>query len=96
LLTEYERQQDPYILGATEPAPAVISLNATIASMAVTMFLKTVVGVPGNARMLNYNAIAGTARPATCIAHPSCIVCSYRGAIGRGDEWPLPARQDEA
>jgi molybdopterin-synthase adenylyltransferase len=94
LLTDFERQADPYILGIAEPAPAVISLNATIASMAVTMFLNACTGIPGSARFLNYNAMTGVSRPATCMQHPSCIVCSSYGAIARAEEWPLPARMD--
>jgi proteasome lid subunit RPN8/RPN11 len=94
LLTDFERQADPYILGHPEPAPAVISLNSTIASLATTMFLNTVTGIPGSARFLNYNAITGVCRPAACTPHPSCIVCSSSGALARADEWPLPARQD--
>ena len=93
LLTDFERRADPYILGEPEPAPAVISLNSTMASLAVTMFLNAVAGVPGSGRFLNYNAITGICRPAICTPHPSCVVCSFRGAIARGDEWPLPARE---
>jgi len=94
LMTDFERQQDPYFVGQPEPAPAVISLNSTIASLAVTMFLNATVGIPGSARFLHYNAMTGTCRPVLSIPHPSCVVCSPRGAIARGDEWPLPARQD--
>jgi proteasome lid subunit RPN8/RPN11 len=94
MLTEFERQEDPYILGDAEPAPAVISLNATIASMAVTMFLNSCTDIPGSARFLNYNAITGTTRPAMCAQHPSCIVCSPSGALARGGEWPIPGRID--
>lgn len=94
LMTDFERQADPYILGEPEPAPAVISLNSTLASLAVTMFLNAVAGIPGSARFLNYSAITGVCRPVICTPHPSCVVCSLRGAIARGDEWPLPARQD--
>jgi molybdopterin/thiamine biosynthesis adenylyltransferase/proteasome lid subunit RPN8/RPN11 len=94
LLTDFERQADPYILGNTEPAPAVISLNTTIASMAVTMFLNACTGIPGSARFVNYNAMTGVSRAAMCSQHPSCIVCSSYGAIARSEEWPLPARMD--
>jgi molybdopterin/thiamine biosynthesis adenylyltransferase/proteasome lid subunit RPN8/RPN11 len=94
LMTEFERQKDPYISGGVEPAPAVISLNSTVASLAITMFLNTTVNVPGAARFLNYDAINGVVRPAVCPAHPSCIVCSHRGALARADEWPLSARAD--
>ena len=93
MLTDFERQADPYILGQQEPAPATISLNSTVASLAVTMFMNSALGIPGNARFLNYNAMLGTTRPVVCTPHPTCIVCSSSGAIARGDEWPLPARQ---
>jgi hypothetical protein len=94
LLTDFERKADPYILGHPEPAPAVISLNSTIASLATTMFLNTVTGIPGTARFLNYNAMTGVCRPVVCTPHPSCIVCSASGALARADDWPLPARLD--
>jgi hypothetical protein len=94
LMTEFERQKDPYIPGGVEHAPAVISLNSTVASLAVTMFLNTAINIPGAARFLNYDAITGVVRPAVCPVHPSCIVCSYRGALARADEWPLAARAD--
>jgi molybdopterin/thiamine biosynthesis adenylyltransferase len=93
LLTEFERNADPYVVGVHEPSPAVISLNSTMASMAVTMFLSAVTGVPSSARLLNYNAMTGSCRPATVERHPTCIVCSPRGALARGPEWSLPARQ---
>ena len=94
LMTAFERQQDPYIPGHAEPAPAVISLNGTMASLAITMFLNAVVGIPGSARFLNYNAMTGASRAVLSVPHASCVVCSQRGAIARGDEWPLPGRQD--
>jgi molybdopterin/thiamine biosynthesis adenylyltransferase/proteasome lid subunit RPN8/RPN11 len=92
LLSDFERANDRYVVGATAPAPAVISLNSTVASYAVTMFLNAVTGVPGTARLMNYNALAGTTRVAAVESHPSCIVCSAHGALARGNEWPLPAR----
>jgi molybdopterin-synthase adenylyltransferase len=94
LLSEHERRADPYILGDAEPAPAVMSLNSTVASLATTMFLNATTKIPGTARFLNYDAIAGTVRPVASISHPSCIVCSSYGALGRAGEWPLPARMD--
>lgn len=92
LLTEFERAEDPYIVGAHEPAPAVISINSTMASLAVTMFLSAVAHIPAKARLLNYNGITGSTRSAQASQHPTCIACSYRGALARADEWPLPAR----
>lgn len=92
LLTEYERVADPYIVGVHEPAPAVVSINATIASMAVTMFLGATVGIPSLARLINYNGMTGATRSAVIARHPTCIACSLRGALARASEWPLPAR----
>jgi hypothetical protein len=92
LLTDFERNADPYIAGAHEAAPAVISLNGTMASMAVTMFLNAVLGLPGQARYLNYNAISGATRAAAITIHPTCVVCSRKGASARANEWPLPGR----
>ena len=92
LLTDFERAADPYIVGAHEPAPAVISVNATISSISVTMFLAAVTGIPSHARLVNYNGITGAARVAAINPHPTCIACSSRGALARGNEWDLPAR----
>lgn len=94
LLTDFERQADPYIVGHPEPAPSVISINSTMASLATTMFLNVVLGIPGSARFINYDGITGVSRPAFCNRHPACIVCSLNGALARCDEWPLPARRD--
>jgi len=62
-LSEEERKQDPYFIGGGEPQPSVISLNSTVSSFGVTMFLNSVAGIPGAARFLNYNALTGTTRP---------------------------------
>jgi molybdopterin-synthase adenylyltransferase len=94
LLSDFERKNDPYILNDPEPAPAVISLNSTIASMAVTMFLNAVVGIPGKARIINYNGLTGASRSAICAQHPMCVVCSTNGSFAKADEWPLPGRLD--
>jgi len=93
LLTEFERVSDPYIVGAREPAPAVISINGTIASLSVTMFLAATVGVPSTSRLLNYNGNAGTTRAARVTAHPTCYICSNEGALARATEWPHGGRE---
>jgi hypothetical protein len=95
LMTSFQRQKDPYFIGDNIPAPSVISLNSTMVSFAITMFLGFVTGVPFKARFQTYDGITGKLRPASAPIDPVCIVCSPRGAFGRGDEWPLPARQNE-
>jgi molybdopterin-synthase adenylyltransferase len=93
LLSDEQRKRDPYIVGASVPQPAVISLNSTMSSVAVTMFLAAATGIPSNARMVIYDAIRGTLRPNALEPRAHCIVCSYDGALGRGATWTLPTRR---
>jgi len=92
LLTDEQRKQDPYIVGAVVPQPAVISLNSTMSSAAITMFLAAVTGIPSEARMVIYDGVRGSLRPAAMAPRPHCIVCSYDGALARGQRWRLPTR----
>lgn len=94
MMTAFERRADPYIQGEREPAPAVMSLNGTVASVAMTMLLATVTAIPIAARHVLYNAMASTMR--TVRAHPKtdCYICSRAGSFARGDSWPLFARAD--
>lgn len=93
LLTEEQRKRDPYIVGAPIPQPAVISLNSTVSSAAVTMFLSAVAGMPSDARMQIYDAIRGSVRPNAMTPRSHCIVCSHEGALARGSTWSLPTRR---
>jgi molybdopterin-synthase adenylyltransferase len=94
MMSAFERKQDPYIIGMHEPAPAVMSLNGTVASLAVTMFLSVVAGVPSKARHLLYNGIASSLRSARAMPEKDCYICSRSGAFGRGDSWPIFGRND--
>jgi molybdopterin/thiamine biosynthesis adenylyltransferase len=94
MMSAFERQADPYFLGAHEPAPSVMSLNSTVASLAITMFLAVVAGIPSDARHLLYNAIASNLRAVRAEPSPNCHCCSRSGGLARGDGWPLSARQD--
>ena len=94
MMTPLERQADPYILGDHEPAPAVMSLNATVASLAVTMMLGVMVHLPTAGRYLIYNARSATLRTVRATQVPHCYTCSPSGALGRGDTWPLFTRQN--
>ena len=94
MMTAFERQADPYLQGAREPAPAVISLNGTVASLAVTMLLSVICGVPVSARHLLYNALGSVLRTVRAQPDPECYICSRSGSFARGDSWPLLARQD--
>ena len=93
LQSPVQRAADPYITGYNEPQPAVISLNSTMASLAVTMFMAAFTPIPGTARLQYYNGITGVVRAATAQADPGCVVCSRSGALGFGNKWPLPGRE---
>lgn len=92
MMSKAERRQDPYLVGAREPAPAVMSLNGTIVSLAVTMFLAAVAGLPSPARHLLYDGLHSRLRTAKGTPEPECIVCSRFGALAKGDSWPIYAR----
>jgi len=96
MMTPEQRAADPYVQGVHEPQPAVISLNATMASLAITMFLGAVTPVPAQARFQLYDGVRGTVRPTVARANPTCIVCSSEGALAKGTSWPLPVRPPEA
>lgn len=93
MLTEEQRKADQYIQGAEVKQPSVISLNSTVSSAAVSMFLAAVAGVPSAARMLSYDGKLGTMRAAAMDPRPGCIACSEEGGMGIGDNWPLPTRK---
>lgn len=93
MLTEFERQADPYIQGVREPAPAVMSLNGTVSSLAVTMFLAVTTGIPLKGRHVLYNAKLPSLRSARGEPKTDCYVCSRSGSYARGDSWPLFARE---
>lgn len=88
-----QRAVDPYIQGVVEPQPAVISINSTMSSLAVTMFLGAVTAVSAGARFQMYDGVRGTVRPTTARQMETCIVCSASGALARAGSWPLPVRQ---
>ena len=92
LMSDFERQRDPYVIGDVEPQPAVVSLNGTISSLAVTMFLAAYTGLPLESRHQLYDAIRGMVRPVAGLVNPTCVTCSSNGAFARGDSWPMPGR----
>lgn len=94
MMSAFERQADPYIQGANEAAPSVISLNGTVVSLAVTMLLGTTTDMPVQGRHLIYNARTSTLRAVHAEAKDDCFICSRAGSFARGDSQPLYARHD--
>jgi molybdopterin-synthase adenylyltransferase len=91
--SERERQHDPYIAGFREPQPAVISLNGTVSSQAVTMMLGAMTGFPIHTRHQVLLSDQGIVRSVESVRDPECIVCSDKGTFARGDLQPLPWRE---
>lgn len=91
-MTTEERDADPYFVGPGVPQPAVISFNTTISSLAATMFLASVTSLPSMPRFLRYDALNGRTKIVEHSPRAGCVVCSTKGALGRGDLWPLPTR----
>lgn len=94
MMNAEERRRDPYIQGAQEPAPAVISINGTVTSIAMTMFLAMTVGIPSGARHVLYDARSPSLRSVSFTRNPNCYICSPRGVLARGDSQPLFTRDD--
>ena len=92
LMSDFERRADPYIIGGHLAQPSVISLNSTVCSLCITMFLSAAVGVPAKSRYQIYRAESGSVRAISNEPVPNCVVCSEMGAYGRGDRWQQPGR----
>lgn len=93
MLTPEQRAADRYIPGVQEPQPSVISLNATMSSLATTMFLGVVTEAAVGGTFLRYDGVRGIVRPVEGPIDPACYVCSATGGMARGDTWPLPTRK---
>jgi molybdopterin-synthase adenylyltransferase len=94
MMNAEERRRDAYIPGMHEPAPAVISINGTVTSIAMTMFLAMTVGVPSDGRHILYNARTPSLRAVSFSRNPDCYICSSRGVLARGEAQPLFTRDD--
>jgi hypothetical protein len=94
MMNAFERQADPYFEGEHEPAPAVISINSTVTSLAVTMFLSMVSGVYSPGRQILFDGVKPSLRSVYTPSGPDCYICSKQGALAQGNDWPLMARQD--
>jgi molybdopterin/thiamine biosynthesis adenylyltransferase len=85
--------QRGYLRGASEPAPAVISLNGVVASLAVLEVCQLLVGFLGSGpgRLL-YRAEARALTTAGVTRHSQCYVCGDDGLLGFGNARTLPTR----
>ena len=90
LMTPEQRASDPYFNnGVGVNQPAVISINSTMVSLAVSMFLAAFTGIPARARWQSYDALTGNVRVLRTETNPDCPICGSLGVIGSGDSRPL-------
>ena len=81
-------EEEGYIMGVTEPAPAVISLNATIAGLGVTGFLNLFTNLTGGLQPAGqiYDATSGSVFPISAVHEAGCDICDVaKGVKALGD-----------
>ncbi len=92
--TPAERTEFPaYFRGIDVPDPSVITLNSTIASLAVTVGCDMLVPTmrPINPRdSYRYNALKGLVAHVEKEHQPACGICSVEGRAATGDALPVP------
>lgn len=71
------REAHGYGLGHSEPSPSVVSLNGTIANLAVTEFVAMTTKLRAPARKLLYRGMRGTVSSSLDAATPDCYTCAY-------------------
>lgn len=85
LMTPEQRQADPYFTNANSvKQPAVISLTSTAASLAVTMALAAIIGIPHKGRYVYYYGANANMRPSKFVQNTKCPFCSP-DVVGNGD-----------
>jgi molybdopterin/thiamine biosynthesis adenylyltransferase len=84
-----------YVEGLGEPAPAVVSINGVVASIAVTELLARVTSFAGTAARSNlflYRVSENTVRRSSPLPLESCLTCSSQGILGSGQLASFPWR----
>ena len=86
LMTPEQRVADPYFNNeGGVRQPSVISINSTMVSLAVTMFLAAFTGIPVRSRWQSYDALTGNVRVFATKPDPDCPICGTMGVIAAGD-----------
>ena len=100
LLNEQDRQMRRaagYVQGHNIPSPSVVSLNGTIASLAVTEFLNLITGIREVNTYVTYDMQSNNTIVQTLQAEKdeSCPVCGRNGIKAMGDLIPFPNLLEE-
>jgi molybdopterin/thiamine biosynthesis adenylyltransferase len=87
--TRLDEVRRGYVRGLDEPAPAVVSVNGVIASLAVTELIARVTAFAGEPQSrpgnLMYRIRDGVVRRIAATSRPECLVCGRHGVQGAGD-----------
>jgi molybdopterin/thiamine biosynthesis adenylyltransferase len=73
------RKSQGYVSGADVPSPSVISLDGTVASLAVTEFLALVTGFRPARTYTFYDMLEQPIVPRLVKSDPKCVACSMKG-----------------
>lgn len=73
------RRRHGYVAGSDVPEPAVISLNGTVASLAVTEFLALVAGFRDSHHYTYYDMVGQRVGPRIVQREEKCVVCALEG-----------------
>ncbi len=80
--------EEGYVMGVSDPVPAVISLNATVASLGATAFLNLFTNLTGGLQPAGqvYDATSGSVFPISPVHEAGCDVCDpSKGVKALGD-----------
>lgn len=86
------RRREGYVVGADVPEPAVMSLNGTIASLAVTEFLALVTGFRSANHYTYYDMVEQRVGPRQVTRDARCFTCSIEGIGDEADLWRYSKR----
>jgi molybdopterin/thiamine biosynthesis adenylyltransferase len=79
------RRSQGYVSGADVPSPSVISLDGTVASLAVTEFLALITGFRLARTYTFYDMLAQSMAQRLVKPDPRCVVCSIKGLGDRSN-----------
>ena len=79
-----------YVRDIDLPTPAVLFLNAEMASLALAEFVNLWTGYRPPGHLLYYDLLHARLTPAGAERHASCIACGEGAALALGDLEPLP------
>jgi hypothetical protein len=79
-----------YIANAHMPAPSVIFLNSTLASLAVAEFMNLVTGFKPPHPLVRHDLLKQTTTVVKAQRRADCTSCSIDGLLGWGDLESLP------